>query len=136
MTDSASNAGAEWILRTMVAMAAVDGTPDAKEIGLIQQIYHDHSGKEVSAEDIAQMARDTLSDADFMAELSAAAKGLDAETKEEIIRSAYLVLLSDGVVDGSERKKLQDISMALRVPEIHFGAILEDLAMWLSGKNR
>ena len=31
----------------------------------------------------------------------------------------------------NERKKLKDIAMALRVPEIHFGAILEDLALWL-----
>ena len=51
--------------------------------------------------------------------------------REEIIRSAYLVLLADGRIAGEERKKLKDIAIALQVPEIHFGAILEDLAISL-----
>ena len=42
---------------------------------------------------------------------------LEAGTAEEGIRIA-----------GEERKKLKDIAAALRVSEIHFGAILEDLA--------
>ena len=70
-----------------------------------------------------------------MAELSAAAPVLDRETKEEIIRAAYLMLLADDRIAGEERKKLQDIAIALRVPEIHFGAILEDLAIWLEGQK-
>ena len=56
---------------------------------------------------------------------------LDRETKEEIIRAAYLTLIADDRIAAEERKKLKDIAMALRVPEIHFGAILEDLALWL-----
>jgi hypothetical protein len=38
------------------------------------------------------------------------------------------VLLADNRIAGEERKKLKDIAAALRVSEIHFGAILEDLA--------
>ena len=53
---------------------------------------------------------------------------LDRETKEEIIRAAYLALLADDRIAGEERKKLKDIATALAMPEIHFGAILEDLA--------
>ncbi|WP_158007887.1 hypothetical protein [Methyloceanibacter marginalis] len=49
-----------------------------------------------------------------------------------MIRSAYLVLLADDRIAGEERKKLQDLSHALKIPEIHFGAILEDLAIWLA----
>ncbi len=41
-------------------------------------------------------------------------------------------LLADERIAGEERKKLQDIAAALRVPEIHFGAILEDLAIALA----
>ena len=68
-------------------------------------------------------------------ELSAAAGSLDADTKEEIIRASYLVLLADDRIAGEERKKLQDIAAALKVPEIHFGAILEDLAIWLAAQK-
>ena len=35
-------------------------------------------------------------------------------------------------IAGEERKKLKDIAAALQIPEIHFGAILEDLALWLA----
>ena len=45
------------------------------------------------------------------------------------------MLLADDRIAGEERKKLQDIAAALSVPEIHFGAILEDLAIWLAGKR-
>ena len=62
----------------------------------------------------------------------AAAKVLDLDTKEEMIRAAYLVLLADERIAGEERKKLKDIAAALQIPEIHFGAILEDLALWLA----
>ena len=67
-----------------------------------------------------------------MAEFAAAAKSLDKESKEEIMRAAYLVLLADDRIAGEERKKLKDIAAALQIPEIHFGAILEDLAIWLA----
>ena len=69
---------------------------------------------------------------DAMAEFSAAAKVLDQATKEEMIKGAYLVLLADDRIAGEERKKLKDIAAALQIPEIHFGAILEDLAVWLA----
>jgi DnaJ-domain-containing protein 1 len=57
---------------------------------------------------------------------------LDKTTKEEMIRAAYLALLADDRIAGEERKKLKDIAAALQVSEIHFGAILEDLAIWLA----
>jgi tellurite resistance protein len=62
-----------------------------------------------------------------IAEFSAAARVLDREAKEEIIRAAYLVLIADARIAGEERKKLKDIASALQIPEVHFGAILEDL---------
>ncbi|ODS01477.1 hypothetical protein AUC71_00225 [Methyloceanibacter marginalis] len=68
----------------------------------------------------------------MLAKFAAAAETLDQNTKEEMIRSAYLVLLADDRIAGEERKKLQDLSHALKIPEIHFGAILEDLAIWLA----
>jgi uncharacterized membrane protein YebE (DUF533 family) len=83
---------ADLILKAMIAVAAADGGLDGKEVHLIQQVYQDHAGKPISAEEIATaaeaMPRETL-----LAELSAAAPALDKATKEEIVRSAYLTLL-------------------------------------------
>ncbi len=122
--------GADWILKAMVAVAGSDGQIDERETGLIQQIYQDQSGRTLTADDVARAAE--AAKGDLIAEFAAAAKVLDQNTKEEMIRAAYLVLLADDRIAGEERKKLKDIAAALQIPEIHFGAILEDLALWLA----
>ena len=119
---------ADWILRAMVAVAAADGRLDAREVGLIQQVYEERTGRPVDVSGVASAAEVYVIKRDILAELAAISGSLNRQTKEEIIRSAYLVLLADGRIAGEERKKLKDIAIALQVPEIHFGAILEDLA--------
>jgi tellurite resistance protein len=123
---------ADFILKAMVAVAAADGRLDAREVGLIQKVYQDQTGRSVDVSGVARAAEAYATKRDVLAELSAAAGGMSRETKEEIIRAAYLVLLADDRIAGEERKKLKDIAAALQIPEIHFGAILEDLAIWLA----
>jgi tellurite resistance protein len=127
-----SPSDADWILKAMVAIAAADGRLDAREVRLIQQVYQERTGRPVDAGGVARAAEAYASKRDVLAELSAAAGGMSRETKEEIIRAAYLVLLADDRIAGEERKKLKDIAAALKVSEIHFGAILEDLAVRLA----
>jgi tellurite resistance protein len=124
-------AEADFILKAMVAVAASDGRLDSREVGLIQQIYRDQSGRSLTADEVARAA-EANARGDAIAEFGAAAKSLDKESKEEIVRAAYLVLLADDRIAGEERKKLKDIAAALQISEIHFGAILEDLAVWLA----
>jgi tellurite resistance protein len=128
-------AEADFILKAMVAVAASDGRLDSREIGLIQQVYKDQSGRSLTADEVARAA-EANTRGDVIAEFSAASKSLDTESKEEIVRAAYLVLLADDRIAGEERKKLKDIAGALQISEIHFGAILEDLAIWLAQQNR
>ncbi len=128
--DKPETDGADWILKAMVAVAGSDGQIDERETGLIQQIYLDQSGRTLTADEVARAAE--AAKGDLMAEFGAASKVLDLDTKEEMIRAAYLVLLADDQIAGEERKKLKDIAAALQIPEIHFGAILEDLALWLA----
>jgi len=125
----------EWILKAMVAVAAADGRLDPREIGLIQQIYKDQSGRTLTADEIARAA-DANAKGDALAQFAAAGDTLDKATKEEMIRAAYLVLLADDKIAGEERKKIKDLAAVLKIPDIHFGAILEDLAIWLAGQKR
>jgi tellurite resistance protein len=134
LADRPKHADADWILKAMVAVAAADGRLDAQEIGLIQQVYKDQSGRTLTADEVAS-AVEANAKGEVLAEFAAAAKVLDKATKEEMIRAAYLVLLADDRIAGEERKKLKDIAAALQVSEIHFGAILEDLAIWLAGQR-
>lgn len=128
--DKPETDGADWILKAMVAVAGSDGQIDERETGLIQQIFLDQSGRAITADAVARAAE--AAKGDLIAEFAAAAKILDLDTKEEMIRAAYLVLLADDRIAGEERKKLKDIAAALQIPEIHFGAILEDLALFLA----
>jgi tellurite resistance protein len=122
---------ADWILKAMVAVAASDGRLDSREIGLIQQVYQDQTRRPLTADEVTEAA-EANAKVDTIAEFAAAARTLDEPSKEEMIRAAYLVLLADDRIAGEERKKLKDIAAALQIPEIHFGAILEDLAIWLA----
>ena len=135
MPGISPNAHSGWILKAMVAVAASDGRLDSREIGLIQQIYKDQSGETLTADEIARVA-DANAKGDVLAQFAAAGDTLDKEAKEEMIRAAYLVLLADDKIAGEERKKIKDLAAALKIPEIHFGAILEDLAVWLAGQKR
>lgn len=128
--ERAANLRAELILKAMIAVGSADGGLEDREVSLIQQVYEDQAKRPITRGEIAEVSQASTRDG-LLAELSAASPVLDRETKEEIIRAAYLTLLADGRIAAEERKKLQDIAMALRVPEIHFGAILEDLALWL-----
>ena len=128
--DKPKNDGADWILQAMVAVAGSDSQLDEREIGLIQQVYRDQSGRSLTADEVKRAAESAKGD--LIAEFAAAAKVLDQNTKEEMIRAAYLVLLADDRIAGEERKKLKDIAAALQIPEIHFGAILEDLPLYLA----
>ena len=121
----------DWTLKAMVAVAASDGRLDSREVGLIQQIHEDQTGRRLTADEVARAAEANAS-GDPLTDFASVAKALDVSTKEEMIRAAYLVLLVDDRIAGEERKKLIDIAAALQIPEIHFGAILEDLALWLA----
>src|SRR6476661_4333667 len=125
MPERAANLRADLILKAMIAVASADaGGLEDSEISLMQQVYEDQAKRPITPQEIAEVAEAATKDG-LLAELTAAAPVLDRETKEEIIRAAHLTLIAD------ERIRLKDIAMALRVPEIHFGAILEDLALWL-----
>jgi tellurite resistance protein len=129
VTDKPTDA--DWILSAMVAVAAADGRLDAREVGLIQKVYEERTGRPVDVSGVARAA-EVYAKRDVLTELTVIASGMSRETKEEIIRSAYLVLLADGRIAGEERKKLKDIAAALQIPEIHFGTILEDLVISLA----
>jgi uncharacterized membrane protein YebE (DUF533 family) len=126
-----TNKGADWILKAMVGIAASDGRLDTREVGLIQKIYADQAGRTLTADEIARAAEENQS-TDVFRHFAAVAGTIDQETKEEMVRAAYLVLLADDKIAGEERKKLQDLATALKITEIHFGALLEDLAVNLA----
>ena len=117
---------ADWILKAMVAVAAADGRLDAREVGLIQKVYQDQTGRSVDVSGVVMAVQAYATKRDVVVELSVAAGSMSRETKEAIIRAAYLTLLADKRVAEEERKRLKGIAAALQISEIYFEAILEE----------
>ena len=126
---------ADWILKAMVALAAADGRLDAREVGLIQKVYREQTGRSVDVSGVLLAVQAYATRRDVLAELSAAAGSMSRETKEEIIRAAYLTLLADKRIAEEECKTVKDLAAALRISENEFQAILEAIAP-SSGKER
>ena len=126
---------ADWILKAMVAAAAADGRLDSREVGLIQKVYQDQTGRSVDVSGVVLAVQAYATKRDVLAELSAAAGSMSRETKEEIIRAAYLTLLVDKRIAGEERERLKDIATALQISEIDFDAIVEGIEP-TSGEDR
>ena len=108
---------ADSILRTMVAVAAADGRLNAREVGLIQEVYQDQIGHSVDVSGVLLAIETYVAKRDLLTELSIAAGSMSRETKEKIIRAAYLTLLADKHVAGEERKRLKEIAGALDIVE-------------------
>jgi tellurite resistance protein len=109
---------ADWILRAMIAVAGADGRLDAREVRLIQDVYHDQTGRSVEVSGVVLAVEAYFAQRDLLTELSIAAGSMPQETKEKIIRAAYLTLLADKRVAGEERKRLDEIAAALQISEV------------------
>ena len=130
MPERAANLRAELILKAMIAVATADGGFEDREVSLIQQVYEDQAERPITRDEIVEVLQASARDS-LLAELSAASPVLDRETKEEIVRAAYLTLLADDRIAAEERKKLKDIAMALRVPEFTSARSWKIFALWL-----
>ena len=115
---------ADWILRAMIAVAGADGRLNAREVGLIQEIYEDQTGRSVDVSGIVLAVETYIAKRDVLAELSIAAGSMTRETKEKIIRAACLTSLADKRVAGEERKRLKDIAAALQISDLDLNRIV------------
>ena len=116
---------ADWILKAMVAVAGADGRLNAREVGLIQKVYQDQTGRSVDVSGVVLAVQAYTTKRDVLSEFSAAAGSISVATKKEIIRAAYLTLLADNRIAGEERERLKDIAAALQISEIDLDAIIE-----------
>jgi DnaJ-domain-containing protein 1 len=117
-----------FILQAMVSMAASNGDVLESEAATISTLYSRITGDAVSADEItsapgAYRARGLT----FAGQLAREHHHLSRETKETILRGAYMVLLAGGRVGARERKKLIDFVKAMKISEIHRGVIFEDV---------
>ena len=105
-----------------------------REVGLIQKVYQDQTGRSVEVSGVVLAVQAYATKRDVLVELSVAAGSMSEETKEAIIRAAYLTLLADKRIATEERKKLKNVAIALQIPEDQFDAILRAIEHTLGGE--
>ena len=119
---------ADLILKAMVAVAAADGRLNAREVGLIQKVYQDQTGRPVDVAGVMRAVQAYASKRNALAEISAVAGSMSKATKEGIIRAAYLTLLADDRVAGEEDERLKAIASACHLSESDLEAMLKEIA--------
>ena len=120
---------ADWILRAMIAVAGADGRLNAREVSLIQEVYQDQTGRSVDVSGVVLAVEAYVAKRDVLTELSIAAGSMTRDTKEKILRAAYLTLLADKRITGKERERLKDIAAALEISEIDLDALVEKVKL-------
>ena len=125
---SAQSTNQTFILQAMVSMAAAEGDVLESKVAMIRSVYSQVTGDVVSADEISAAPQPYRARGlTFAGLLKRECRELTRETKEIILRGAYMVLLADGRVGARERKKLSDFVSALKISEIHRSVIFEDV---------
>ncbi|ODR98508.1 hypothetical protein AUC68_08775 [Methyloceanibacter methanicus] len=114
---------ADWVLKTMAAMAAADQRLDAREVDLIQRVYEELTGRPVDVSGVVSAVQ-IYARKDVIEELSEVAGGLTPDTKAAIMEGAYRTLLVNGHISDAEQNTLDRLALALRLSPSALDAIL------------
>ncbi|MEJ2518564.1 MAG: hypothetical protein P8Y82_11570 [Methyloceanibacter sp.] len=116
---------ADWILKTMAAMAAADQRLDAREVDLIQRVYEELTGRTVDVGGVVSAVQ-RYARRDVANDLSSVAGSFSAEAKAAILQGAYRTLACNNHVSQAERHALERVAAALRLTDSEREAILAE----------
>lgn len=105
---------ADWVLKTMAAMAAADQRLDAREVALIQRVYEELTGRPVDVSGVVSAVQ-IYARKDVIEELSEIAGGLNPNTKAAIMEGAYRTLVVNDHISDAEQSTLDRLAVALRL---------------------
>lgn len=116
------------LAQTMIAMSVADGRLDDEETNTISQIYQQLTGAALEPKVIHEIAenmqKENFSISDSLNEVQSQ---IDDSMKSLIVRAAYFVLIADGEVEDQETKLIAEIAGALRISDVQFSRIIEEL---------
>ncbi|WP_108683331.1 TerB family tellurite resistance protein [Methyloceanibacter sp. wino2] len=117
---------ADWVLRTMAAMAAADQRLDAREVDLIQRVYQELTGRPVDVGGVVSAVQ-VYARRDVAEDLSRVAGSFSPEAKTAIMHGAYRTLAVNNHISQAERDTLGRVAGALRLTESELEAILAEV---------
>lgn len=114
---------ADWILKTMAAMAAADPRLDAREVTLIQRVYEELTREPVDVSGVVSAVQ-VYARKDVLEDLSKVAGSSSTEAKAAILRGACATILANSYVSHAERDTLDGIAAALQLSGDEMDAVL------------
>jgi len=118
------------LINCLVAMAASDGILHEKEVDIILVILKKMTGLDISKEKIYD-AYESYKDSNIVSVfdvLKNTEGDIGDEMKELIIKSSYLIMISDGDIAEQETKQLTEIAVLLDVKEDRFVGLIKEAA--------
>ncbi len=100
-------------IQCLGAMASADGKISSEEIAIIASIHDRMLGLAIPRERISKILEDFTPSFDIRAKLGAERDKVSPAMRERIIKSCFLVMMSDRVEEKSETGKIHEIGRAL-----------------------
>jgi len=114
--------------QVMIGMLLADGVIDDSEVKVLQDIFEELAGVEVSEEDLREEIEVIQKEGSSCLEMVAAiSHSLNNSGKEKVIRAAYRIAMADNVFDESESEFLSDLSAAMDITSAHLRGIMSEL---------
>lgn len=101
------------LIQSMCAMATADGNIAAEEIAAISQIHERMLGTRISDREISNMVSRIKPGFDISGKLRAGRDQLSPLMRQLIVKSCYLVMVSDSIEQKEETLKIHEIGNAL-----------------------
>ena len=118
----------EAIIKSALAAVMADGVIDPAEIDLVQAVFAQATGEELSRDLVRAELEGIQNDSfDIIRYLDARKPTLDRETRLNIIRVTYCILTSDGSYEKTEKSMLEQLARVLDIDESVMQRTLEDL---------
>ena len=116
------------IKRVMVAMMIADGAVEDKEVEVIQDIYRNLTGNELSQEAVrGEISQAEMDRRDVMHFLADIAGYLNENGKEMVVKAAFLVAAADGEFQDEEKELLIKIGKSLEMSATHINGVISSM---------
>lgn len=107
-----------------------DGELHEKEVATLEQVFRELAGLEIDRGHIHKAYENVMGASGHSPGLSLSipAKNLGTELKDLIIKSSYLMMVSDGKIVDHETEKLAEIAAQLEVDDDRFVRLIREIS--------
>jgi tellurite resistance protein len=114
--------------RVMALMALADGVVDESEVEMMQRIYGDIAGKQMSLDQVRAEIEEARTDGSNVHDYVKGVVGmLNDSGKEMVVKAALLIAAADGEFQDEEQDLILSIGKALQMSPAHVNGVIAEM---------